>query len=607
MTNSTIPTKLYGVSVGSASTNPFITVFNTRNPTSADVNYQVQQRWYNTSNQSEWMLISFSTVSAITLANWLQISVTNTGVETLTGNTGGTISPTSNNINTLGAGSITIAGSGSTLTTELTGLTNHAVLVGAGTATITKVSPSTAGYVLTDNGATSDPSFQAHVDLHTARFIVSAGGSADGANYTTIAAAYAAAVTAGAPQTVFIQDGIYTENITGVSGINLCAFNCNGIQNVQGGSTPNVILKGTFTASYSGSVSCSGIQFQTNGAAAIATTGSNTTALNLQGCSIYAQNATGITLNNATSVMSFLGCTFSNASTNALWVETASNGIDFENCVFSTNGTASASSMARARAVFEGCDMAAVDITTSGSGMVFVNACYWQYGGQILLTTAGTGTSEIYNCYLRTDNSSTISIGTGTIVNMANCIILSTATNAITGAGILNSSNLTFQSSRGNNVSTQNNYPVSQIYSPGGITFDDTNVLSNYATNTYSPALAFGGLSTGITYSTQAGEYTQIGNVVFFNVFLLLSSKGSASGGATVSLPINTGGGLVNISAGYWSNITLTANFTTVGAYAQSNVLNLTQAGSAQADAGLSNTNFSNTSGLGISGFYYTS
>ena len=131
MTNSTIPTKLYGVSVGSASTNPFITVFNTRNPTSADVNYQVQQRWYNTSNQSEWMLISFSTVSAITLANWLQISVTNTGGETLTGNTGGAISPTSNNINTLGAGSITIAGSGSTLTTELTGLTNHAVLVGA--------------------------------------------------------------------------------------------------------------------------------------------------------------------------------------------------------------------------------------------------------------------------------------------------------------------------------------------------------------------------------------------------------------------------------------------------------------------------------------------
>ena len=81
-------------------------------------------------------------------------------VLTLTGNSGGAISPSSGNINTLGNGSITIAGSGSTLTTELTGLTNHAVLVGAGTTTITKVGPTaTAGQVLQSNGSTTDPSF----------------------------------------------------------------------------------------------------------------------------------------------------------------------------------------------------------------------------------------------------------------------------------------------------------------------------------------------------------------------------------------------------------------------------------------------------------------
>ena len=51
-------------------------------------------------------------------------------------------------------------------------------------------------------------------DLHTARYIVSAGGAIDGANYTTIATAYAAAVAAGGVQTVFIQPGTYTENIT---------------------------------------------------------------------------------------------------------------------------------------------------------------------------------------------------------------------------------------------------------------------------------------------------------------------------------------------------------------------------------------------------------
>ena len=69
--------------------------------------------------------------------------------QTLTGDSGGAISPVANNINTLGSGSITIAGAGNTLTTQLTGLTNHAVLVGAGTSTITKLAIGTTGQVLT--------------------------------------------------------------------------------------------------------------------------------------------------------------------------------------------------------------------------------------------------------------------------------------------------------------------------------------------------------------------------------------------------------------------------------------------------------------------------
>lgn len=81
-------------------------------------------------------------------------------INTLTGNSGGAISPTAGNINTLGTGSITIAGAGSTLTTQLTGLTNHAVLVGAGTATITNVGPTaTIGQVLQSGGAAADPVF----------------------------------------------------------------------------------------------------------------------------------------------------------------------------------------------------------------------------------------------------------------------------------------------------------------------------------------------------------------------------------------------------------------------------------------------------------------
>jgi len=89
------------------------------------------------------------------------ISVAGGGVavEHLTGNTGGQLNPDgSNNFNLLGTGSVTVAGSGSTLTTQLTGLTNHALQIGAGTATLTQLGAGTTGQVLqTNTGA--DPTW----------------------------------------------------------------------------------------------------------------------------------------------------------------------------------------------------------------------------------------------------------------------------------------------------------------------------------------------------------------------------------------------------------------------------------------------------------------
>lgn len=84
-----------------------------------------------------------------------------TPIETVTGNSGGAVSPDgAGNINIVGTGSITVAGSTNTETIQLTGLTNHNVLVGAGTATVTKVAPSsTSGVPLVSQGAAADPAF----------------------------------------------------------------------------------------------------------------------------------------------------------------------------------------------------------------------------------------------------------------------------------------------------------------------------------------------------------------------------------------------------------------------------------------------------------------
>lgn len=72
----------------------------------------------------------------------------------------GSATPALNNLNVLGSGSITTSGATDTLTVALTGLTDHAVLIGAGTATITKVGPvASTGAVLMSNGLASDPGF----------------------------------------------------------------------------------------------------------------------------------------------------------------------------------------------------------------------------------------------------------------------------------------------------------------------------------------------------------------------------------------------------------------------------------------------------------------
>jgi hypothetical protein len=83
-------------------------------------------------------------------------------VETLTGNSGGAVGPTLNNINLLGGNNITAAGNPgtSTITFSVTGTTNHAVQVGNASGSLTSIGVGTTGQVLT--GVTGgDPVFAA--------------------------------------------------------------------------------------------------------------------------------------------------------------------------------------------------------------------------------------------------------------------------------------------------------------------------------------------------------------------------------------------------------------------------------------------------------------
>lgn len=305
---------------------------------------------------------------------------------------------------------------------------------------------------LGDGGAPPVPT----PDYHTARYIVGAGGESDGANYTTIASAYAAALAAGAPQTVFIQPGTYVENLTLSPRINLAAFGCDGLTSFDDTITsPNVIIQGTVTASYNGSCVCTGIQFETNGAAAINVSGASASTLILNACSIFADDFTGLVTNSNTFVVQFYNSSFYVSGTNHLF-EIVNTPVAWTNCQFLHASSATASTVSGGNISFLGCTMTGLFITTSGVGSVRANSCMWSRGGQTLLTTVGTGNSVINNCDLASTTATTISIGTGTSVSIHNTNISSSNAAAISGAGTLNYGSIIFNStSSGISVTTQ--------------------------------------------------------------------------------------------------------------------------------------------------------
>ena len=59
--------------------------------------------------------------------------------------------------------------------------------------------------------------------------------------------------------------------------------------------------------------------------------------------------------------------------------------------------------------------------------------------------------------------------------------------------------------------------------------------MAPFAAGTWTPALNFGGATTGITYSVQVGTYTKIGRIVLLAATIVLSSKGTATGSATIT------------------------------------------------------------------------
>lgn len=131
-----------------------------RAPTASDNTYDIGKMWVDSAGGIGYLLTSYSMFNGIKSANWAFLGAAAGDLNTLTTADAVVVTPVAGNIDVVGSGSTTTTGAGDTVTVTLTGLTNHNVLVGAGTSTITKVAPSaTAGVALVSAGAAADPEF----------------------------------------------------------------------------------------------------------------------------------------------------------------------------------------------------------------------------------------------------------------------------------------------------------------------------------------------------------------------------------------------------------------------------------------------------------------
>lgn len=118
-----------------------------------------------------------------------------------------------------------------------------------------------------------------------------------------------------------------------------------------------------------------------------------------------------------------------------------------------------------------------------------------------------------------------------------------------------------------------------------------------YETSTFTPTLAFGGASVGITYSLQAGTYRRMGDMVTINVSLAILNKGTSVGAATIgNIPFTNSSTIASNSLGRYFGLTMPVGYTqpVANLLGADTSVRLVATGSGNAGTGsITDTNFS--------------
>lgn len=273
--------------------------------------------------------------------------------------------------------------------------------------------------------------------------------------------------------------------------------------------------------------------------------------------------------------LTFHGCHFESNSSNYLIdvgsTGTEKRGILLSGCYFS--GVVSGGAPYLVNLNFAGCDFAAL-------------SCYAvQFPDNVV--------------FVRNQSSaSVVLIGNAIPVTGA---VLTSSTTAVTGINnILNSTLETNYVPSLSLINGQLKFPATANASA------DANTLDDYEEGTFTPTVQFGGAAVDVTYGVQTGYYTKIGNRVFFDLQVTLTSNGSSTGDFLIAgLPFSSANTTNRIHAVSVFADNLTGVSGQIVAQIGANVANVSLSYTATGTAtALSNTTVTDTAIFRLSGHY---
>lgn len=424
-----------------------------------------------------------------------------------------------------------------------------------------------------------------------AKFVVDP--TLDLGTHQTISAALTDAVDG---EEIFIRPGTYTENLTLKDGVRLTAFVGD---DKDGGVT--IVGKASIT---SGKAVLTGLGFQTNGDYCLSATG--TGSLEVLLCKVQANDNDAI--EHTSSGLTTLRFSTGGPSNGFKLLAQTAGDTAFRECSFS-GGDGTVNTIAGGSCTVSHSNMGDFPMATSNAALVKYDHSQVTTtpNNTIALATVGTGTSVFKNCNIASGSAVTVSIGANTTVEAFNTSLSSSNTNTVSGAGTLKYSALAFDgSSTAMNPTTATKMPQMA----GKISFNSgADYLEHYEEGTWTPIITGStGAPSTMTYTTQLGKYTRIGNVVYYKFNVVVNAITGGTGNLRIQ-PLPFAGS--NDSMGNWGVVLLsgvdfsTANYVVSNGGVNSTYIKFISVTTNGAIATIAVTDVANGDTITGSGFYF--